>query len=153
MASAKYNACKRIANQADTERCAMDYAELVESDACATDIRKYLVEGEQAAIIVRMPIIYNENLAFTGIPEVANDYKVDGRNPLEWMTDHYQLRTDKASAIVNDPNDCSDDSTYISALIPRLVAVSMGNFGHRERASSSERETTTSKLAVCLEGW
>ena len=74
----------------------MDYAELVESDACATDIRKYLVEGEQAAIIVRMPIIYNENLAFTGIPEVANDYKVDGRNPLEWMIDHYQLRTDKA---------------------------------------------------------
>lgn len=70
-------------------------------------------------------LIYNENLAYSGIPEVANDYKVNGRSPLEWMIDRYQVKTDKASGIVNDPNEYSDDPTYISGLIPRLVTVAM----------------------------
>lgn len=70
-------------------------------------------------------LIYNENLTFSGIPEAANEYKVNGRSPLEWMVDRYQVKTDKASGIVNDPNDYSDDPTYISGLIPRLVTVAM----------------------------
>lgn len=70
-------------------------------------------------------LIYSENLTFSGIPEAANDYKVNGRSPLEWMIDRYQVKTDKASGIVNDPNEYSDDPTYISGLIPRLVTVSM----------------------------
>lgn len=70
-------------------------------------------------------LIYNENLTYRDIPEAANDYKVNGRSPLEWMIDRYQVKTDKASGIVNDPNDYSDDPTYISGLIPRLVTVSM----------------------------
>lgn len=70
-------------------------------------------------------LIYNDNLTFSGIPERANDYKVNGRSPLEWMIDRYQVKTDKASGIVNDPNEYSDDPTYICNLIPRLVTVSM----------------------------
>lgn len=70
-------------------------------------------------------LIYNESLTFRDIPEAANDYKVNGRSPLEWMIDRYQVKTDKASGIVNDPNEYSDDPTYISGLIPRLVTVSM----------------------------
>lgn len=70
-------------------------------------------------------LIYNENLTFREIPEVANDYKVNGRSPLEWVIDRYQVKTDKASGIVNDPNEYSEDPTYISGLIPRLVTVSM----------------------------
>ena len=70
-------------------------------------------------------LIYNENLTFSDIPEAANEYKVNGRSPLEWMIDRYQIKTDKASGIVNDPNDYSDDPTYISGLIPRLVTVAM----------------------------
>lgn len=70
-------------------------------------------------------LIYNESLTFSDIPEAANEYKVNGRSPLEWMVDRYQVRTDKASGIVNDPNDYSDDPTYISGLIPRLVTVAM----------------------------
>lgn len=70
-------------------------------------------------------LIYNENLTFSDIPEAANDYKVNGRSPLEWMIDRYQMKADKASGIVNDPNDYSDDPTYISGLIPRLVTVAM----------------------------
>lgn len=70
-------------------------------------------------------LIYNESLTFSDIPEAANEYKVNGRSPLEWMIDRYQVKTDKASGIVNDPNDYSDDPTYISGLIPRLVTVAM----------------------------
>ena len=70
-------------------------------------------------------LIYDENLTFSDIPEDANEYKVNGRSPLEWLIDRYQVKTDKASGIVNDPNDYSDDPTYISGLIPRLVTVSM----------------------------
>ena len=70
-------------------------------------------------------LICSENLTYSDIPEAANDYKVNGRSPLEWMIDRYQVKTDKASGIVNDPNEYSDDPTYISGLIPRLVTVSM----------------------------
>ena len=70
-------------------------------------------------------LIYNGNLTFTDIPEAANDYKVNGRSPLEWLIDRYQVKTDNASGIVNDPNDYSEDHAYISGLIPRLVTVAM----------------------------
>lgn len=70
-------------------------------------------------------LVYNENLAYAGIPEAANYYKVNGRSPLEWIIDRYQVKTDKVSGIVSDPNEYSDDPNYISDLIPRLVRVSM----------------------------
>lgn len=70
-------------------------------------------------------LICNENPTFSNIPEAANEYKVDGRSPFEWIIDRYQVKADKASDIVNDPNDYSDDLTNISGLIPRLVTVSM----------------------------
>lgn len=70
-------------------------------------------------------LIFNENLVFSGIPEAANDYKVNGRSPLEWMIDRYQVKTDKATGIVNNPNDYSEEPGYISGLIPRLVTVAM----------------------------
>ena len=70
-------------------------------------------------------LIYNENLKFMGLPKRANDYVVNGRSPLEWMIDRYQIKTDKASGIINDPNQYSDDPCYISDLIQRLVTVSV----------------------------
>ena len=70
-------------------------------------------------------LVYNSNLTFKGIPEVANRYIVNGRSPLEWMIDRYQVKTDKASGITNDPNEYSDDPCYISNLVRRLVTVSV----------------------------
>ena len=59
------------------------------------------------------------------IPEGAQDYVVNGRSPLDWMVDRYQVKTDKATGIVNDPNEYSDDPRYILDLIGRLVTVSV----------------------------
>lgn len=73
-------------------------------------------------------LVYNEYLTFTGIPEQANEYKIGGRSPLEWMVDRYRIKTDTKSGIVNDPNDyCREinDPAYIAKLIPALVTVSM----------------------------
>lgn len=58
----------------------------------------------------------------------SNDYKIGGRSPLEWMVDRYRITTDKASGIVNDPNDyCREigDPAYIAGLVPKLVTVSV----------------------------
>lgn len=59
------------------------------------------------------------------IPEAAQRYTVNGRSPLEWVIDRYQVKTDKASGIVNDPNEYSDDPRYIVGLIEKLIRVSM----------------------------
>ena len=70
-------------------------------------------------------MIYNSNLTFKGIPAIAHRYVVNGRSPLEWMIDRYQVKVDPASGIVNDPNAYSEDPLYISNLIRRLVTVSV----------------------------
>lgn len=85
--------------------------------------KKDLETGENIDDITKL--IFNEKLSFSGIPETANDYKVNGKSPLEWMIDKYQVTVDTKSGIVNDPNKYSNDSTYISGLIPRLVTVAM----------------------------
>ena len=50
------------------------------------------------------------------------------RSGLEWLIDRYQVRTDKDSGIVNDPNDwCRehDDPRYIIDLVKRVTRVSV----------------------------
>jgi predicted helicase len=66
-----------------------------------------------------------ENLVLRNIPERAYDYVVNGKSAISWLMDRYQVRTDKSSGIVNDPNDYSDDPRYIVDLVKRVVTVSM----------------------------
>ncbi len=66
-----------------------------------------------------------ENMTLRGIPLEAYGYVVNGRSAIEWLMDRYQIRTDKASGIVNDPNDYSDNPRYIVELVERVVTVSM----------------------------
>ena len=50
------------------------------------------------------------------------------RSAVEWILDRYQVKTDKASGIVNDPNDWSrevEDPRYIIDLLARIVTVSL----------------------------
>lgn len=67
----------------------------------------------------------SEGMTLRNIPERAYAYAVNGRSAIEWLMDRYQVRTDKASGIVNDPNDYSDDPRYIVDLVKRVVTVSM----------------------------
>ena len=71
---------------------------------------------------------YNDYVTLTGIPADAQGYSISGRSPLEWIIDRYHVKTDKASGIVNDPNDFLREQGRPDAvvdLIKRLVTVSM----------------------------
>ena len=71
---------------------------------------------------------YNDYVTLTGIPVEAQGYSISGRSPLEWIIDRYHVKTDKASGIVNDPNDFLREQGRPDAvvdLIKRLVTVSM----------------------------
>jgi predicted helicase len=53
---------------------------------------------------------------------------VGSQPALEWVVDHYQVKTEKHSGIVNGPNDWAaehDDPNYIFDLVRRIVTVSM----------------------------
>ena len=76
----------------------------------------------------RSAIIYNGAVTVAGIPDSAHDYMLGSRSALDWIIDRYQVKTDKASGIVNDPNDwCDehDDPTYIVDLIKKVTTVSV----------------------------
>jgi predicted helicase len=67
----------------------------------------------------------NPTLTLRGIPEEAYEYQVNGKSPVDWIIDRYQVKTDNKSGIQNDPNTYSDDPEYIVNLIKRVVRVSI----------------------------
>nr|WP_243879274.1 type ISP restriction/modification enzyme [Streptomyces sp. KS 21] len=73
----------------------------------------------------RSTIVYNNRIKLTNIPEEAYRYQLGARSAIEWIIDRYQVKVDKASEIVNDPNDWSDDPRYIIDLLKRIVTVSL----------------------------
>ena len=73
-------------------------------------------------------LIYNEFITVKNIPARAFEYVVNGRSPLEWIIDRYQVKTDKASGITNNPNDwCAEHNNprYILDLILSCITVSL----------------------------
>ena len=73
-------------------------------------------------------VIVNERLELRGIPEQAHDYLLGSRSALDWILERYQVKTDKASGIVNDPNDWGrehSDPRYIVDLVKRITRVSV----------------------------
>jgi predicted helicase len=84
----------------------------------------------------RSSIIVNNYITLSGIPEEAYRYQVNGRSAIEWILDRYQVRTDKASGIENDPNTWSDDPRYIVDLVARIVRVSIESVGIIEGLSA-----------------
>jgi predicted helicase len=73
----------------------------------------------------RSTIIYNPRVTLSNIPEEAYRYQLGARSAIEWIIDRYQLKTDTASGIVNDPNDWSENPRYIIDLLKRIVTVSL----------------------------
>lgn len=73
-------------------------------------------------------LIYNKRVTIAGIPEEADEYMLGSRSAVAWLIDRYQVKKDKASGIVNDPNDWADEvgnPRYIVDLIGRVVRVAM----------------------------
>ena len=70
-------------------------------------------------------IQYNGNITITGIPPEAHEYRINGRSPLEWIVECYQVKRDKKTQILNDPNEYADDPRYILKLIQSLTTLSL----------------------------
>ncbi len=69
-----------------------------------------------------------DSLRLEGIPLEAQEYKLGSRSALDWVLERYQVKKDKASGIVNDPNDWGrehGEPLYIFDLVRRIVRVSM----------------------------
>ncbi|MDO5537949.1 MAG: hypothetical protein Q4F72_10530 [Desulfovibrionaceae bacterium] len=73
-------------------------------------------------------IQYNTHIKLSNIPLEAYDYVINGRSAIEWIMERYQVKTDKASGIVNDPNDWAEEHgkpRYILDLLLSIVTVSL----------------------------
>ena len=73
-------------------------------------------------------IEYNPWIAISNIPLDAYDYVLNGRSAIEWIMERYQIKTDKASGITNDPNDWATEHgkpRYILDLLLSIVTVSL----------------------------
>ena len=74
-------------------------------------------------------IVYNPYITVSGIPHKAYDYVVNGKSAIEWVMDRQNVRTDKASGIVNDANDYAletvGDARYPLRLLQKVTTVSM----------------------------
>lgn len=69
-------------------------------------------------------VVYNEYITVENIPEEAFQYTVNGRSAIGWVVDQYQYSVDKASGIVNDPNEYAG-GTYVLKLLLSVITVSV----------------------------
>jgi len=84
-----------------------------------------MVFGKKEGKPDKSVIVYNEHLTLRDIPLDTYDYVVNGKPAIEWIMERYQVTTDKASGIKNDPNAWSGDPRYIVDLLKRIVRVSV----------------------------
>ncbi|MGV3733052.1 MAG: DEAD/DEAH box helicase [Microcella sp.] len=86
---------------------------------------RYAKRGQE---VDRSTVIYNSNILVSGIPDEAHEYRLGSRSAIDWIIERYQVKMDKASGIVNDPNDWADEQgnpRYILDLLARIVTVSV----------------------------
>lgn len=73
-------------------------------------------------------LVYNKSVTIRDIPAEADEYMLGSRSALAWIIDRYQVKKDKASGIVNDPNDWADEvgnPRYIVDLIAKVTRVAV----------------------------
>jgi predicted helicase len=84
--------------------------------------------GGNARTPDKSTVVVNEQLRLSGIPTEAHEYMLGSRSALDWVLERYQVKTDRASGIVNDPNAWGEehgDPRYIVDLVKRIVTVSV----------------------------
>src|SRR5574344_801485 len=77
-------------------------------------------------------IIYNSHITLKNIPLAAYDYIVNGKSAVEWLLERYQIKTDKDSGILNDPNDWAREHhspAYILKLLLSVIDLSVKSVG------------------------
>ena len=73
-------------------------------------------------------ILYNDRIRVINIPQDAYDYVINGKSAIEWIMERYQVKTDKDSGIMNDPNAWAlehNNPRYILTLLLSIITVSV----------------------------
>ena len=120
-------------NYEEQPPCPDVLVEGVESGNFRVEKMRFLSKGDKSAIQ------YNESIRLSNIPLDAYEYVVNGRSAIEWIMDRYQIRVDKASGIVNDPNDWAAEHNkprYILDLLLSIVTVSLETNRIRRRIAN-----------------
>jgi predicted helicase len=85
-------------------------------------------KGQEKNTLDKSVITVNSTCTISGIPLQTHEYVLSSRTALEWVLERYQVKTDKDSTIVNDPNDWVETAVnpkYIVDLIGKVVRVSV----------------------------
>ena len=109
-------------NYEEQPPCPDVHVEGTETGNFRVEKMRFINKGDKSAIQ------YNESIRLSNIPLDAYDYVVNGRSAIEWIMDRYQVRTDSASGIMNDPNDWAaehEKPRYILDLLLSIVTVSL----------------------------
>ena len=92
-------------------------------------------------------LVVNPSLTLASIPKEAHEYVVNGRTPLEWLIERYQVSTHAESGIKNDPNKWGEEHDYpeyIVELVKRIVRLSVetvrlvGELGDGKKAAAED---------------
>lgn len=70
-------------------------------------------------------IIFNSDITIKNIPSRAYEYIINGKSPVEWVMDQYQVKIDSKSKIIDDPNEYSDDEKYVFNLVLKTINVAI----------------------------
>ena len=89
-------------------------------------------------------LIYNQYITIENIPEEAFDFVINGRSALGWIVEQYQYSVDKASGIINDPNEYAGGA-YILKLVLSIISVSMKTMDIVKNIPKLSFETENSK--------
>ena len=82
---------------------------------------------------------YNANISIKNIPPKAYAYKINARSVIDIFIDRYQIKTDKASLIKNNPNDFRGGK-YIFELLCRIIVLALKSVDIIEEISNKEAE-------------
>lgn len=70
-------------------------------------------------------IVFNNDIVIENIPLQAYDYIVNGKPVIQWIMEQYQVKVDKNSGIIDDPNLYSEDEKYIFNLLLSVINMSI----------------------------
>lgn len=99
-----------------------------EKGEASTVTKMKFAKGAEKNSVDKSTIVVSPTCTVSGIPPQAHQYYLSSRTALEWVIERYQVKTDKDSGIVNDPNDWAANqanSRYIVDLIGKVARVSV----------------------------
>ncbi|MBV7295420.1 DEAD/DEAH box helicase [Corynebacterium sp. TAE3-ERU12] len=99
-------------------------------------------------------LIYNKQVTIRDIPAEADEYMLGSRSAIAWLIDRYQVKKDKKSGIVNDPNDWADEvgnPRYIVDLIAKVTSVALETVRIVNSLEDNKVATTNARTRSCGE--